>query len=84
MMDQLELARMLVAKDLFNSSYEDIVRPNVDIFLATPYAQAWWASYKRFSDPETVSIIDAELEKISPGNAREFFDAIESKRTIDN
>ena len=76
MMDQLELTRLLVNSELFNSSYEKIVRPNVRIFLTTPYAQAWWAAYKRFADPATISIIDNELERLSSANARDFFDAI--------
>ena len=78
-MDQLELARMLVESELFNSSYEEIVRPSVPVIFTTPYARAWWDSYKEFADPTTVSIVDDELARISSVTAQEFFDAIETK-----
>lgn len=78
-MDQLELSRILVKKELFFSSYDEIVRPNVRFFFTTPYAQAWWKSYKVFMHPTTISIVDDEIEKISSVAAQEFFDAIETK-----
>lgn len=78
-MDQLELARMLVESELFNSSYEDIVRPNVRIVFTTPYAQSWWNSYKEFAHPVTAAIVDDELERTPTEAAQEFFDAIDSK-----
>jgi len=83
-MDQLELAGDLVDAGLFNSSYEDIVRANVRLFFTTPYARAWWESYKGLvekglADPAAIPIIDDELEGISPETARDFFRTTASK-----
>jgi hypothetical protein len=78
-MNQLELARMLVEAGLFNSTYERILRENVRILLTTPYAQAWWATYRdRFADSTTAAIVDRALEEVPPEAAGNFFQAVES------
>jgi len=79
-MNQLELARMLVEAGLFNHTYERILQENVRSFMTTPYAQAWWTSYRdRFADSTTAAIVDRELAAVPPETARDFFRAIESK-----
>jgi hypothetical protein len=75
-MDQLDLAQDLVESGLFESPYEEIVRSNVRYIFTTPYARAWWASYKELSDPITISIVDDELSRFPAETAQTFFDSI--------
>jgi hypothetical protein len=77
MAGQWEIARQLTESGLFNMTYEEILRLDVRILLTTPYAQAWWRWYRdEFADPVMASIVDDELERISPQTAREWLDAV--------
>lgn len=62
-MNQLELARMLVDLNLFERTYESILRENVRIIFATPYSHAWWKSFSMDADATTVSIVNDELSR---------------------
>lgn len=65
-MDQLELARMLVELDLFDGSYEQILRESVRVIFTTAYSQAWWQVHSASADPRTVAIVNDELRLIPP------------------
>jgi hypothetical protein len=57
-------------------TYEEILRLDGRVLLITPYAQAWWRWYRdKFADPVMASIVDDELERLSPDTARERLDA---------
>ena len=62
-MNQLELARMLVDLNLFEHTYESILRENVRIVFTTPYSHAWWKSFSMDADATTVSIVNDELSR---------------------
>jgi len=63
-MDQLDLARMLVDLNLFDSTFEEILRTNVRLNFTTPYSRAWWNSYSSDADPATAAIVNDELSRL--------------------
>ncbi len=75
-MDQMELARMLVDLDLFESTYEEILRVNVRIFFATFYSHAWWKSYSPAAHPTTIAIVNDELGRLSIDGEGKRFESI--------
>lgn len=75
-MDQMELARMLVDLDLFESTYEEILRVNVRIFFTTPYSHAWWKSYSPAAHPTTIAIVNDEFARLSIDGERTRFESI--------
>lgn len=75
-MDQMELARLLVDLGLFESTYEEILRVNARIFFTTPYSHAWWKSFSAATHPTTIAIVNDELKRLSIDGERKRFEII--------
>ena len=73
---QMELAKMLVELKLFDSSYERILRENVRLVFTTPYSHAWWKAYSINSDPTTIAIVNDELSRIPIDAERKRFELL--------
>ena len=75
-MEQMEPAKMLVDLGLFESTYEQILRYNVQLVFTTPYSRAWWKGHSTIADPATVAIVNDELTRVPIDAERKRFELI--------
>ena len=77
--NQLNMDRSMYRFGIFRDPLQGEAAAAAQDELNTPFAQAWWASFREEYNPVTGALIDTELRSVPSDKRQKFFEEIKSR-----